>query len=138
MSDYSSDEEYKSESDVIKELTVEDYLKHPETENILESEFFEKVKENISEKVELFYKEEVEYANESFMNVFNKDRDGKMSYDFFLTLYPFISKSYDISIFEKFPYLAKPLFIKNDKIREEKKNKVVFKSKIHDWGEIKN
>ena len=67
-----------------------------------------------------------------------KDRDGKMSYDFFLTLYPFISKSYDISIFEKFPYLAKPLFIKNDKKREEKKNKVVFKSKIHDWGEIKN
>ena len=93
MNNYSSEEEYKSDSDIIKEFTIEDFLNNPETENILETNFFEKVKE-------------VEYANESFMNIFDKDKDGKMSYDFFLTIYPFIAKSYDVSIFEKFPFLA--------------------------------
>ena len=86
MNNYSSEEEYKSDSDIIKEFTIEDFLNNPETENILETNFFEKVKETISDKMELFYKDKVEYANESFMNIFDKDKDGKMSYDFFLTI----------------------------------------------------
>ena len=138
MNNYSSEEEYKSDSDIIKEFTIEDFLNNSETENILETNFFEKVKETISDKMELFYKDKVEYANESFMNIFDKDKDGKMSYDFFLTIYPFIAKSYDMSVFEKFPFLAKPLFIKNEDETVEKKEKVVFQSNTHDWGEIKN
>jgi hypothetical protein len=138
MTDYCSDEDYKSESDIIKDLTIEDFLNHPETEHILESEFFEKIKGNISEKVELFYKNKVDYANESFMSIFNKDMNSKMSYDFFLTIYPFIAKSYDMGVFDKFPFLAKPLFIKNEDEKVEKKEKVVFQSNIHDWGKIKN
>jgi hypothetical protein len=138
MTDYCSDDDYKSESDIIKDLTIEDFLNHPETEDILETNFFEKVKETISDNMELFYKYKVEYANESFMNIFDKDKDGKMSYDFFLTIYPFIAKSYDMSIFEKFPFLAKSLFIKNEDEKVEKKENVVFQSNIHDWGAIKN
>ena len=87
MSDYSSEEEYKSEGDLIRELTVDDFLKHPETETILEDDFFDRVKDDMSDHIEAFYKSEVEYANESLMNIFNKDMDSKMSYDFFLTIY---------------------------------------------------
>lgn len=136
MNDYSSEEE--SDSDIIKNLSIKDFLNNPETESILEMNFFEKVKKDISDKTEMFYKDEVDCANESFMNIFDNDKDGKMSYDFFLTMYPFIAKSYDISIFDKYPFLAKSLLVDKEEVIDEKKLKHVFESKTHDWGEIKN
>jgi len=127
MSDYSD-----SESD--NEITVEDYLSHPETKSILEDEHFEMIKRKMSDKIEEFYKDEVNYTEIHFMNIFNKDYDSKMSYDFFLTIYPFITKNYDISIFEQFPSLAKCLIIKKDEEKVEKKKPVSFDSKTYDWN----
>ena len=138
MNNYSSEEEYKSDSDIIKDLTIEDFLSNPETESILETNFFENVKKTISAQMELFYKNEVVVANESFIDIFDRDKDCKMSYDFFLTIYPFITKSYDLSIFEKYPFLTKPLFVEKEEVVDEKKMKTIFESKTHDWGSIKN
>ena len=134
MSDY-SDMETENESDV--EITLEDYLNHPETNSILEDEHFEMLKDTMCDKIENFYKNEVNYAEMHFMKIFNKDYDSKMSYDFFLTIYPFISKNYDISIFERFPNLAKCLTVKKDEETVQTKDPVVFESKIYDWGEKK-
>ena len=134
MSEIYSDQEYISETDLIDEYTIDDYLNNPETEYILESEFFENVKKNMSENIENFYKREVEYSTENFMNIFNKDLDAKNSYDFFLTIYPFIAKNYDISIFDNFPFLAKSLIVNKEEETNIKKEKVVFESKKYDWG----
>ena len=137
MNEIYSDEEYISETDLIDEYTIDDYLSNPETEAVLESDFFEKVKKNMSENIENFYKGEVEYSTENFMNIFNKDLDSKNSYDFFLTIYPFIVKNYDISIFDKFPFLAKPLSVNKEEEEITKKEKVVFESKTYDWANKK-
>ena len=84
--------------------------------------------------LESYYKNEVDYSTENFMEIFDKDFNKKNSYDFFLTIYPFISKNYDISIFNKFPSLAKPLFItKEEKIEVNKKGKTIIDSKKYDW-----
>jgi len=128
---YSSD----SDQDSIKELVLDDFLNNPETENILEEHFFELFKNKMSNKMENFYKEEVEFATNNYMDILDKDFEIKNSYDFFLTIYPFIDKQYDISIFEKFPILASPLFIKKDEKKTTKKeNKDIVNSKKYDWG----
>lgn len=129
MNDY-SDIEY--ESDV--EFTLEDYVNHPETKSILEDVYFDSIKKSMSDKIESYYKNELDYSEMHFMNIFNKDYDGKLSYDFFLTIYPFIEKKYDISIFDQFPSLTKCLIVENDEEKVEKKKPVAFESKTYDWG----
>lgn len=122
------------EVDPISELTYEDFIGHPETLAVLEDRFFENFKRTMEFPVESYYKNEVDYSTENFMEIFHNDFNKRNSYDFFLTIYPFISKNYDISIFDKFPFLAKPLFIKNeDKLETKKKGKTIIDSKKYDW-----
>lgn len=129
MSEY-SDIEY--ESDI--EFTLEDYVNHPETKSILEDAHFDSIKKTMSDKIQNYYKNEIEYSEMHFMNIFNKDYDSKLSYDFFLTIYPFIEKNYDVSIFDQFPSLTKCLIVNVDEEKVEKKEPVAFESKTHDWG----
>ena len=60
----------------------------------------------------------------------------KKSYDFFLTIYPFIVKSYDFSIFDKQPSLQDYLIKKKDEdqIIEAPKEKVLIQIKKYDWN----
>ena len=50
------------------------------------------------------------------------------------SIYPFISKNYDMSIFDKFPFLAKSLLItgEENEIKKEKP-KIIIDSKKYDW-----
>ena len=58
----------------------------------------------------------------------------KKAYDFFLTIYPFIGKSYDFSIFDKFPFLSNYLNVKDEEEEEIKETKKIINSKIYDWN----
>lgn len=130
LSDYSEEE-----IDPIKELKYEDFVSHPDTLAILEDEFFEKFKNTMDVPIESYYKDEVDYATGNFMDIFHKDFNKKESYDFLLTIYPFINKNYDISIFDRFPSLAKPLFIKKEEKIEKKENTIILvNSKKYDWN----
>ena len=124
-----------SDNDPIKNLGIEDFVKHPETAGVLEDEFFENFKEDLEKRIEEFYCEEVDYVTTNYLDVFDKDFEKKNSYDFFLTIYNLITKDYDISIFQKFPNLARPLWVKN-KDKTEKKQSVptTFDSKKFDWN----
>jgi hypothetical protein len=123
------------EVDPIDELIYEDYVGHPETLAILEDEFFENFKKIMEEPIEHFYNSHVDYATENFMQIFDKDFNKKNCYDFFLTIYPLINKNYDISVFDKFPFLAKPLLITSDETENKKeKPKLIVESKKYDWG----
>ena len=130
LSDYSEEE-----VDPISELTYEDFVSHPDTLAILEDEFFEKFKNTMDVPIESYYKHEVDYATENFMDIFHNDFNKKKSYEFLLSIYPFINKNYDISIFNRFPSLAKPLFITREDKEEKKKNKITLvNSKKYDWN----
>tara|TARA_A100001011_G_C14072679_1_gene740970 strand:+ start:479 stop:901 length:423 start_codon:yes stop_codon:yes gene_type:complete len=128
---YSSD----SDTDPLKELTLEDFMNNIETEQVLEDEFFEKFKKTMENIIEGFYCEEVDYVTENYMDVFDKDYNKKKAYDFLLTIYPFITKNYDITIFEKFPCLANPILKKKEEKEEIKQSApAVFESKTYDWS----
>ena len=75
LSDYSEEE-----VDPISELTYEDFVSHPDTLAILEDEFFEKFKNTMDVPIELYYKDEVDYATENFMDIFHNDFNKKKSY----------------------------------------------------------
>jgi hypothetical protein len=124
----------EEEVDPFSELTYEDYIGHPETLAILEDDFFENFKKTMEEPIEHFYNSEVEDAIANFMQIFDKDFNKRNCYDFFLTIYPFISKNYDMSIFDKFPFLAKSLLItgEENEIKKEKP-KIIIESKKYDW-----
>jgi hypothetical protein len=129
------DEYNESQSDNEDNYTPEDYLNNEYTRGILEDEHFEKFKSNMVDTIEDFYNEQVHTATIDYMDMFDKDFHKKKAYDFFLTIYPFIVKSYDFSIFDKFPFLSNYLNVKDDEEEEQiKEPKKIINSKIYDWN----
>ena len=129
------DEYSDSESDKEEIFTPEDYLNNENTLGILENEHFEKFKLDMTSIVEDFYKEKVDNATIDYMDIFDKDFHKKKAYDFFLTIYPFIVKSYDFSIFDENPSLSDYLKVKDSQDEEQvKETKKVINTKIYDWN----
>ena len=130
---YSSD---SSDEEVV--YTSDDYLNNPHTKHILETRFFETFKENMSDKLEKVYCDEVDFVYQNYMDVFHYEFDKEKFYDLFLQIYPFISKKYDYTIFENEPQLNDYL-IKVEEQEEEtqKKAPTVITSKKYDWDEKK-
>jgi len=122
-----------NDEDPIKQLSLDDFLSHPETEEILEREFFEKFNNHMYDIIISFYEKEVDKTTYDFIDVFDKDFLKEKGNDFFHTIYPYISKQYDIDIFDKFPNLADPLFIIDETNKKKTENKT-FESKEFDWG----
>lgn len=89
----------------------------------------------MSKIIENFYKSEVDFCQDEYMDLFDKDFDHKKSYDFFQLIMENTLKNYDTSIFEEFPNLAKSLFIKDSKIVAKKTApKLIENSKKFDWN----
>ena len=136
-------EDYISNSDTDTDekfqYTLDDYLNNKITSGILEDNFFESFKKNMLTKIETFYNNEVFNAYGDYLDIFHHDFDSKKSYEFFLEIYPFISKKYDISVFDKNPSLAYSLYEKKEEEEEKiiKKPKTIEKKEFN-WGQIKN
>ena len=130
LDDYSD-----SDTEGVEVFTPDDYLINDHTSRILEEEHFEKFKLQMADIIEEFYSNKVDETNIDYMDLFDKDFHKKESYDFFLTIYPFIVKSYDFSIFDKQPYLKNYLKKEEAKeIVEDPKEKVAIQSKKYDWN----
>lgn len=131
LDDYSD-----SDTEGVEVFTPDDYLNNIHTSRILEEEHFEKFKVQMADIIEEFYNNKVYESTIDYMDIFDKDFHKKKSYDFFLTIYPFIVKSYDFSIFDKQPYLQDYLIKKKgkEKIVEAPKEKVIIQSKKYDWN----
>lgn len=130
MEDYDS-----SNEDITNTLTLEDYINNPGACQILEEDFHRQFEKNMLEKVEGFYKSKVQDCVENIMDVLDKDYFGEKSYEFYLLIYPYITKDYDISIFKDDPDLAKSLFKKKEEeVKVEKTEPKLISSKKYDWG----
>ena len=130
MEDYDS-----SSSTEDMDLTLEDYINNPDTFFVLEENFHSQFENNMLEKIEDFYKSKVQDCVENIIDVFDKDYFGEKSYEFYLLVYPYITKNYDISIFKDDPDLAKSLFKKpEEEVKAEKTAPKVILSKKYDWA----
>tara|TARA_B100001250_G_C19416282_1_gene621260 strand:- start:141 stop:548 length:408 start_codon:yes stop_codon:yes gene_type:complete len=130
MEDYDSS---SSNEDIT--FTYEDYINNPEACQILEENFHRSFEKNMLEKIEDFYKSKVQDCVENIMDVFDKDYFGEKSYEFYLLIYEYITKNYDISIFKDDPDLANSLFKKpEENVKTEKTAPKIISSKKYDWA----
>jgi hypothetical protein len=133
----------KKDIELIDKFTIKDYFSCQHTRNILldqwSDDFYNNLEESIKENMEI----NKQYLTNKSTNILYKLDDNHV--DELLNIIKYhVKKDYDISIFNEYPQLAKPLIYKHNnqkttKIDKNESTKENFKkyNKKHVWGNNK-
>lgn len=129
-----------------KNFKLEDYLKCPETREILEEQWHEKFCKQCEKDLWDFYEQEQKEQQANSSSILFYDKYGSYAGNLSALVFPYIEPQYDLQIFYDFPYLAQPLIddLKNKarveeeerkrRIRENYEKAVKHKGKTFNWA----
>ena len=107
-----------------KKFTLEDYLKCPETREILEERWWEKFCAEAEKDFCGFYEQEQQEQQANSSSILFYDKYGSYAGHLSALIFPYIEPQYDLQIFYDFPYLAQPLIeALKDKARLEEEER---------------
>jgi hypothetical protein len=142
------DEESDSETIEMlkKKFTLEDYLKCPETREILEERWWWKYCGQCEKDLWDFYEEEQKEKQTNSSSILFYDMYNSYAGKLSALVFPHIEPQYDLQIFYDFPYLAQPLIKtlenkahleaeeKKRLIRENYEKNIKHKGKTFNWA----
>lgn len=148
-SDDNSDSEYKHTDKkfekILHEATITDFINCPATNQILETEFYFKVENDLHDSIEGTYESFCKEKNDEGSNILSGDTEACKGSSLFSILYKHLEKEYDLDVFYNEPALAYPIVTQKEdaikKEREEKLEELRSKSKAaksnYDWNKKK-
>lgn len=142
-----SEEQREIEYNKISHFTQADYMKCPQTRDILVEDFEEGFQENLEEDLRDIFINNYHTLANKFSSVLYR-ADESHAEDFIMLVHHHLVKNYNLGIFKEDPSLARPLVEQIDDIREREKlernkemnakiNKSINKQKNFVWGKQK-